>query len=359
MVKKIGKLLFQKSLLLSWAAVFTFVLSRLLAAFPTLTEQLYSQGLYPFLAAVLSSFSRHIPFSVGDVFYAFLLMSFLILVFSVVMKKTGLKEACMLLVNSLSVCFVLFYWLWGFNYFRKDFNARFGIPGASPDKMELLTALGELVNATNTSYLPVYSIDRLAVDSIIENSYQKHAGELKISYPSGSRYPKHITCGSFFAKAMISGYYGPFFSEVHVNRLVLPIEYPMVLAHEKAHQFGITSEAEASFFAWFVCTQSGDRQAAYSANLYILRYFINEASRLEETREIVNNLKKEVRQDYAKIRDHWMALRNEKIDEVAGKVNDAYLKANKVERGIEDYSGVVKLVMDHREVKKETDLPRK
>ena len=39
-------------------------------------------------------------------------------------------------------------------------------------------------------------------------------------------------------------------------------------------------------------------------------------------------------------------LRDVKIDEYASKMNDAYLKTNKVEQGIDDYSGVVKYVMD-------------
>jgi hypothetical protein len=39
-------------------------------------------------------------------------------------------------------------------------------------------------------------------------------------------------------------------------------------------------------------------------------------------------------------------MRNEKVDEIASKVNDAYLKSNKIEKGIEDYTGVVKFVMD-------------
>lgn len=41
-----------------------------------------------------------------------------------------------------------------------------------------------------------------------------------------------------------------------------------------------------------------------------------------------------------------MNLRNEKVDKVATKVNDTYLKTNKVEKGIEDYKGVVKYAMD-------------
>jgi hypothetical protein len=46
------------------------------------------------------------------------------------------------------------------------------------------------------------------------------------------------------------------------------------------------------------------------------------------------------------VQKHWESMRNETIDKAAGKVNDAYLKSNKVKNGIEDYFGVVQFVMD-------------
>jgi hypothetical protein len=42
-----------------------------------------------------------------------------------------------------------------------------------------------------------------------------------------------------------------------------------------------------------------------------------------------------------------MSIRNEKIDEAASKVNDFYLKTNKIKEGVKEYSGVVKFVMDY------------
>ena len=41
-----------------------------------------------------------------------------------------------------------------------------------------------------------------------------------------------------------------------------------------------------------------------------------------------------------------MELRNEKMDKAASRINDAYLKTNKVEEGIKDYRGVVRHVMN-------------
>ena len=200
------KLFFRKSWIIICLAVFTFAISHVFSAFPAITEQFYSQGFYPFFASALSFYSSWFPFSLDDIFYTLLITCLLVLIGFVILKKLQVKEFWLLLINSLATCFVLFYWLWGFNYFRQDFNVRLGIPEVSPDKQELLAALGKLVDETNASYLPVDSIDRLAADSVIEASYKKHAAGLKIIYPSGTRRPKHITYGSFFAKAMLSDF---------------------------------------------------------------------------------------------------------------------------------------------------------
>jgi hypothetical protein len=56
-----------------------------------------------------------------------------------------------------------------------------------------------------------------------------------------------------------------------------------------------------------------------------------------------------------------MSIRNEKIDEAASKVNDFYLKTNKIKEGVKEYSGVVKFVMDYSldsDFQKKWDLTR-
>jgi hypothetical protein len=185
------------------------------------------------------------------------------------------------------------------------------------------------------------------VDARIEVSYKKLVPALKIKYPGGKRPAKPVTMSHFFAQAGISGYYGPFFNEVHINTYILPVEYPFILAHEKAHQLGITNEGEANFYAWLVCTNSKSKQLQYSANLHVLQYFLYQGYQLGEYDAIIAKLDKRVKKDLQKIRENWMSLRNEKIDDAASKVNDFYLKTNKIKEGVKEYSGVVKFVMDY------------
>ncbi|WP_159517582.1 DUF3810 domain-containing protein [Sunxiuqinia indica] len=338
--------IFSKSLLGIWLAVATFLLTELAAAFPAMTEAFYSQQIYPVVATILSAVSRQVPFSLDDLFYVGLIFFAVVTVVALVIRKIKWRKFLLLWFNSLAILYMLFYWLWGFNYYREDLNQRLSISESEPGTELFLTVFEKLVERTNESYVKIDSLRKSQVDLWIENSYQHLAPFLQIEYPSGVRRSKSITFSRFFAAATISGYYGPFFNEVHVNSYLLPIEYPLVLAHEKAHQFGITGEAEANFYAWLVCSQSQEKQLRYSANLYVLRYFIYEAYKLEGYTEIIEKLDERVKSDLRRIREHWLQLRDEKIDDYASKVNDAYLKTNKIEKGIDDYTGVVKFVMD-------------
>ena len=340
------KRVFNRYTYLLWLALLTFVLTEFFASFSTITERIYSRGIYPLIAAVVSFVSQVFDFSLDDSFYFLLIATGVLLLGLLLVRKIRLRNFLLIVLNALALVYVLFYWLWGFNYYRQDLNDRLRIETSAPDSIVFLNQMEKLVVQTNASYVKIDRLEADKIDSLVEKSYQQLAPFLQLDYPSGVRPPKSITLSRFFAKAGISGYFGPFLNEVHINKNLLPVEYPLVLAHEKAHQFGITSEAEANFYAWLVCANSDEPALQYSANLYVLRYFLYEAYRLKGYAEIVAKIDDPVKADFRKIREHWLQLRDEKIDEYASKVNDAYLKTNKVEKGIDDYTGVVKFVMD-------------
>lgn len=328
-------------------ALSTFFLTEWLVTRPHMVERFYSNGVYPWVARFLSPLSNLFSFSVGDIFYAVLIIVALFSIGLTLFHRIRPAKLVLFLINLVAGVYLLFYWLWGFNYFRQPFNERLEISRSVADTDEFMAVFDSIINQANAyQHSANKELHPHQIDSIIEVGYKRDAGFLRISYPMGKRKPKSITLSGFFAKAGISGYYGPFSNEVHINRHVHQLEYPVVLAHEKAHHFGITSEAEASFFAWFVCSHSESDFIQYAANIYILRYFLNHGRALEGFQERVKLISEPVRNDLIGIRDHWMALRNEKIDRVAAKANDAYLRSNKVKAGIEDYKGVVALVMD-------------
>ncbi|MFA5330466.1 MAG: DUF3810 domain-containing protein [Prolixibacteraceae bacterium] len=343
---KFKTIFFGRAALPIWLALVTFGLTELFSRFPKATELLYSQTLFPAIATLLSFISKWVSFSADDAFYALLAMFLVILFILVFLRKIKFGRFLLIIVQTLAIVYILFYWFWGFNYFRSGINERLEIAKAKPDTVEFVKVIENLIRKTNGSYCTFDSITYPEIDSLVEASYKKNASFLKIRYPQGTRRPKPITLSNFFAKASIAGYYGPFFSEVQVNDSLLAIEYPQVLAHEFAHQLGVTSEAEANFYSWLVCTESDSKQLQYSANISMLNYFLSQGKRLHNFPDLVHQIRKPVVEDIRKVQHHWEKLRSEKIDKVAGKVNDVYLKTNKIEKGIEDYFGVVQFVMD-------------
>ena len=335
----------------SWLLLPVLALSCLLSTLPASRnpewiEKWFAQGFYPVVAGLLSAISSIVPFSLDDLFYIALIALVPILIVLLLLRKITFRYTGKLILNILAATYIAFYLFWGFNYYRTDLNTRLGIEKRPPDKEELLHVIKYLIYKTNTGYCDLSEIDKTKTDSLIEVSYKKLAPALKIKYPAGKRKDKSITFSRLFAQSGISGYYGPFFNEVHVNNEILPVEYPAVLAHEKAHQFGITGESEANFYAWLVCAQSDSPELQYSGNLFILRYFFSTARGLKEYPQLVKMLDPKVQEDFDRIREHWLELQKESYEKVASKVNDVYLKTNKVEKGIDDYYGVVKHVMD-------------
>jgi hypothetical protein len=118
-----------------------------------------------------------------------------------------------------------------------------------------------------------------------------------------------------------------------------------VIAHEKAHQMGYTSEAEANFLAYIVCINSEDTLCKYSGYFQILGYFFGTLrTDVNKHARYYNLLSTGVQLDLAAVQQRWKSHRGI-ISTITDKGYDLYLKANNVEGGIENYSLVVDLLI--------------
>jgi hypothetical protein len=149
----------------------------------------------------------------------------------------------------------------------------------------------------------------------------------------------------FFAKLGVSGYFGPFFNEIHLNSKLLPMDYPFVLSHEKAHQFGVTSEAEANFVAFVICINSEDQKLKYSGCESLLLYFLKDATHRKDYHEIFDKIDKRVIADLRSRQKYYLGLQNEGMSDMQTAANNAYLKVNNIEKGVKNYDQVVSLVL--------------
>ena len=328
-------------------AAMVFLIIRIAVHNSRLVEFYYSTGIYPFIARLFSGISNLIPFSLWDIFWIFLIALFIISLALVVLRKINPVIYLLRVLQLLALLYTFFYFVWGFNYFRPKIEIRLGWDKSKADETIFRSILDSIIVHTNSSYIVITPSDYPTIDRLVEESYRKNSKELGINYPNGSRLPKTMMFSSFFAKSGVSGYFGPFFNEIHLNYYLLPMEYPFVLAHEKAHQFGITNEAEANLAAFVVCMSSDDHRLQYSGYVNLLVYFLSDASQMKDVKDFIREIDKPVILDLRFQRRHWQGLRNVTLDQVQTAANNAYLKTNNIEEGVKNYNQVVSLVISY------------
>jgi|WetSurMetagenome_2_1015567.scaffolds.fasta_scaffold06789_4 hypothetical protein len=342
------KTIFGKIAANSWPfllAMIVFLSIRLSINKPELIEHYYSRGIYPYIAEFLSFFSSHVPFSLWDIFWVLIILLIISGLILVILKKIKFGWFGLRTLQLLALLYSFFYFVWGYNYFRPKIEKRIGWEIPKADEMYFRSILDSIISQTNFNFITISSGDYKKIDTLVEDSYRKISSELGINYPNGRRRPKNMLFSSLYGKSGLSGYFGPFFNEIHVNHYLLPMDYPFLLAHEKAHQFGITSEAEANLFAFVVCVKSDDRRLKYSGYQSLLLYFLGDASHLKEYKEYLSTIDNRVLQDLRFRQKYYQGIENKTLSDLQTIANNSYLKANNIEKGVQNYNQVVSLVI--------------
>lgn len=326
-------------------ALLVFLRIKLAVRNSALVESYYSEGIYPYIAKSLSQISKLIPFSLWDSFWILTILLIISGLFLVVFKKIKLTWYFLHIAQILALLYSFFYIAWGFNYFRPEIETRLGWAKPKADERVFRSILDSIIVHTNSSFIPVSSSDYAHLDILVEESYRTNSFGLGINYPNGTRRPKRMIFSSFFAKLGINGYFGPFFNEINLNSKLLPMDYPFSLAHEKAHQFGISSEAEANLAAFIICTTSDDHCLQYSGYLFLLLYFLEDATQLKDYQDYIKKIDKRVIADLRFRYHYYEGLENKMLVKAQTSVNNIYLKANHIEKGVKNYNQVVALVI--------------
>ena len=307
----------------------------------------YMIKIYPSLAAFLSFFSRLIPFSLLDTFIILAVITFLFSVVLMFLRKLKFLSWLRIIVLSVLWMIVWFYIAWGIGYFRFDFYGRFDTESAKEDREFFESLVERYIDSLNKSYIADPHFEEIEIDEEIELMYSNYHELLRIPHPCGWRRTKKTIFESMMTKMGVSGYFGPFFNEVHLNGYNLPITYPFTLAHEKAHQFGISHEAECNLYAAVICNSSSHPLVRYSGYLKTVLYLMGNLQKISPDRynEIFSKIDRRIIYDYRAIRDHWQKAQNKKLSAAQDIINDTYLKTNKQRSGILSYSEMTGLLV--------------
>jgi hypothetical protein len=138
----------------------------------------------------------------------------------------------------------------------------------------------------------------------------------------------------------------PFLLETLVVSDLLPIETPLVVAHEWGHLAGFADEGEANFVGWLTCVR-GSSSEQYSGWLFLYGEMAG-ALRRDDRSAAAARLAPGPRDDLRAIADRIRGHVSPRVSAAGWRVYDRYLKANRVEAGAASYAGIVRLILGTR-----------
>jgi hypothetical protein len=341
----------------SWSWVLIIVLSILIkwaSWYPGWVEQNYSNGIYPLIARLQRILFGWIPFSLGDLFYAFLALVMLYKIFRffrTLLKRRmnrgyfigSLQQGIFILL----FLYVFFNLLWGLNYNRKGIAWQLKLDVKKyelADLDTLTTALQSRVNyfagfvtgAQRDSFNKKKLLFNTAVDAFRYSSSEYSF----LKYHSPSIKPSLFSyLGNYLG---FQGYYNPFSGEAQINTTVPRFLEPFVTAHELAHQLGYGKENEANFVGYLACRRYPQPAFRYSAYLDMYNYAIGEMARNDtaRARQLQQLAHPQVLKDQKEFRDFYRKYKNP-IEPIIMWGYGQFLKANNQPAGKRSYNEVV------------------
>ncbi|MES2575211.1 MAG: DUF3810 domain-containing protein [Bacteroidota bacterium] len=333
---------------------------KIIAFFPEVVEQFYSNGLYVFISKISRIILGKIPFSVGDVIYGILILLLIRWLWKTRKSwKLEWKDNLLKIVSCLSLFYFFFHFLWAMNYYREPLFQKMKIKKEYTDA-DLLIFTKKLIAKTNEIQRQITKNDSLKVDfpytqeQVFEmnlNGYKTLSNEytfFEYTNPSikKSLFSLPLTYMGF------GGYLNPFTNEAQVNDLMPMYNFPTTVCHEMAHQMGFASESECNFIGFLASVKNEDLYFQYSGYSIALRYCLGNWK--VRNKEIYKQLNKTV---------HPGILKNYKESEIFWKQYDTFidkgfhffydnfLKLNQQKDGMEGYSKFVNLTVNYYKAK--------
>ncbi|HZS10514.1 MAG TPA: DUF3810 domain-containing protein [Blastocatellia bacterium] len=336
---------------------------------PHLVERYYSRGLYGYVARALSLINRWFSFSLAEALLVLLSLGLAWWLAAELRRlwkrQVGLR--CWLFTSAVRLTLLAgggalaFLLLWGLNYQREPLSGQMGLDERAPTVDELEAISRTIIDGINRSYAEAGAgqawagesrlpFDRSRLCQLIEEAYQREpfcreAGQ------AGFGPPKPVFFSDLLSRFYIKGVFNPFTGEPNFNAGQPDSELPFTIAHEKAHQRGFAREDDASFVAFLVCTGSADPYVRYSGYLSALgivgRFggmLVRESLPPDRYREIYRQLGPGPRADLKAISAFWGRYQGQ-LSQVSQRVNDSYLRANRVAGGVASYGGVDGLII--------------
>lgn len=308
----------------------------------------YATRLYPVLSGMLSRVSSIVPFSLDEILVVVLCLALILILVRGIRKRERWYYVIWKEVRWLILIYVWFYLGWGLNYSRSSLSRRMDTPIASYDEQAFKEFLTDYVEQLNSSYDSADSKDLAYISGDIRNFYSGLPSRAGLCRPRTWQAPKYALASGFFSKVGVTGSMGPFLAESLLNSELPGNGLPFTAAHEFAHLMGVSSEAEANFWAFRYCQISADASVRYSGYISLLGNILRNARGLLPEGDyvaFVNSIRDEVKDDFNSNQDYWAARYSKLLGRIQNTLYNAYLKGNGISSGTRNYDEVVSLLM--------------
>jgi len=344
-------------LMKSWSWVVLIILTILIkwaSWYPGWVERNYSQGVYPFIARVQRILFGWIPFSIGDLFYAFLILVIIFRTYKFFrfLFQRKLTRQFFVIAMQQGIFFILFIYvffnlLWGLNYNRQGIAHQLNLEVKKYTLQDLDTITSLMQNRVNEYAVLVNEPERDSINkkrNLFEsaaNSFDAASKQFSfLTYKSRSIKPSLFSyLGNYLG---FQGYYNPFSGEGQVNTTIPRFLEPYVTTHEVAHQIGYGKESEANFAGFLACRSSGLNAFRYSVYLDMYNYSLSEIFRRDTTlaKSFQAKAHPQVIKDQKELRNFFKKYKNP-IEPIIMWGYGHFLKANNQPAGKMSYNEVV------------------
>ncbi len=333
-----------------------YIFIKWVSHYPEFIETFYSNGIYLYISKLFRYSLGWIPFSFGDLVYAFSII-YIIRWFYLNRKnlRKNTRHYIIDIASATAIIYFAFHVLWGLNYYRLPLYKSLNLK-ADYTTAQLIDVTKKLIDKSNTIHYKIAKNDSIKIDiPYTKGEIFKLAPlgyhNLKNTFPSLEYHPKSIK-KSLFSYPLtymgFSGYLNPITNEAHVDALIPLYMFPTTTSHEMAHQIGYAAENEANFIGCLAAINHNDLYFQYTGYTFALRFCLNEiASRDEALFEaLIKTVNKGILYNYKEARDFWDSYENP-LEPIFKTTYSSYLKANKQAKGMESYSYVVALFVNY------------
>lgn len=330
-----------------------------------IAEHVFARGIFVGLSWVMSHITGLLPFSLMELGILLLppLALFLLVFFIVRMirhkEDRGFRLAKAFLNVGCVLSVVVFLLVMGcsINYYRYPVSTYLELTVEPATKEELYGLVVKLAQETGEVRAQLEEYEN--ADGVYALSMsKKQLGQEAVAafHRLGEQYdifagyypqPKRIYFSRVMSRTELTGIFCPFTMEANVNIDIPDYSIGSTMCHELAHLKGFIREDEANYISYLACQASENLQLRYSGLMEALilsgnALYRKDADLYYEARAYYSD---GVSRDLRANSEYWEEFRDKPVSNTAQKLNDAYLKANHQEDGVQSYGRMVDLLL--------------